>query len=137
MFNINKNSVKGTNGIRISYCQKPKVLVKIFSKGNWREKSFYVDTGADGILMHTKDAQRCGLDINRLDAEIRAYGIGKELTIYELSDSCLMKIDNLTFTCKIRVSQNIEEGVALLGRCILKIFGMSISNNCIGLYRYY
>jgi len=132
MFRIQPEGVvTGRDGICYSYQGRPMIpiLIKGDRDGNWRQRDFLLDTGADGTILHSNEALMLGIDIDRHDEQGTIRGIdGLERPIY-YKKGILVKIGDFPpVPLTVGFSPHVRQGLRLLGRrTILSLFGIAFN----------
>ena len=131
--------LSGKNGICYPYKRRPMIPILIRGDLNdqWNTKAvdFLLDTGADVTVLHSNEALRLGLDIDRYDSESYiGTPIGEGKIYYK--KGILIRIGNFPdIAVNIGFSPDVRPGLRLLGReTLLDFFGIAFHAKKIGIF---
>jgi len=139
MFQMDNGVMSGNSGICYSYSYEGRPIIPILIKGDltdeWKESEFLLDTGADTTILHSYEAYRLGLDIDKHDYEENiTTPIGSGKAYYKRGIRVRIgHFPDLPIT--IAFSEDVREGLRLLGRRdILNFIGIAFNGKKVGIF---
>lgn len=106
----------------------PIIVLAIKAKGEWRQTTAYVDSGATCSIFKTEEAERFGLNFKTGKKDFVRVGDGSYIPIY--THKLPVKIADEEFVAAIAFSPELGVGFNLLGRKdIFSRFDISFSDS--------